>query len=192
MPQKVVGTGGRSLELTLAGVGLIVAGVGVLGATVLVSIAFQPGEIVNLGGIVFGYWLLAIGYTVAYLLYLRAGYPSRRPAVRILEIVAAVAYLLLGVIQTIMFLTLSFQLEILFGLVGIVAGLVGIAVGVFAAMNRMLPMSLRVLPLLLSGLTVFFGLFNGTLQALVPIVIGILFIVFARNTKPQIEAASRA
>jgi hypothetical protein len=110
----------------------------------------------------------------------------------VLTLVAGAAYLLFGVAQTAYLTTLGPVMQLLFGLIGAIAGLVGVVVGIFAAANRSLPMSLRLLPLLLSGLTVFFGLFNAALQSMVPIVIGILFIVFARNAKDRIEAASRS
>ena len=147
--------------------------------------------------------LEVIGWAGAFLAFVAAAYPSRRPPVRVVSLVLVGLYALSGIVSLVVALN-PFAPAGAFGLLGVLGlatfGL-GFAFAVSALRRRDLPRRLAVLPAALYlGLVVFglaagvtnaataslgaisseAGLVIGGVSGIVPVVVGALFIAFGR------------
>ena len=182
--------------LLLAGGLLIVAGIG---RAVSYLAPYEAFGITVAFGVV-----EVIGWAGAFLAFAVAGFPSRRPAPRVISFVLVGLYVLGGIVSTAVALNPS-ELSGLFaviGLLGLTVFGLGIAFSVSALRTQGLQRRLAALPgILYAGVAVFglaagaanavtastgaiaseAGFVVGGLSGIVPIVVGVLVLVFGRT-----------
>ncbi|MEP6479225.1 MAG: DUF2510 domain-containing protein [Rhodoglobus sp.] len=178
-PARVLGP--RTIQITLAGVSLILAG-----ASRLSGYGNSSRGSDLLAEVIGAAILEGLAMAAAFLFFLLAGYPNRKQVTRVVSSVMIGVYLI-STIVGVAALTIP-GVSVVAGIAGLLVLVGGVVFGILAATTRELPGAFRALPLVLYAGILVGGLVFYSLSAVAIIVVGILYITLGRRVTPALSA----